>query len=647
MTGEPIWTPGKDRVAASNMHRFLMQHAERLEALDYASLYRWSVEKPAEFWAAVWDFCGIRAQAPYRTVVEHYGRMPGASWFDGAMLNYAENLLGHGQQGVALVFADERGERVTMSWVELRRQVASVSEALRGLGVGPGDRVAALLPNRPETIVAALAAACLGATWSSCSPDFGVHGVLDRFGQIAPKVLFAVDGYFYNGKSIDCLDALATIAAALEGLEAVVVTAYRHSEPDLSSIPGALRFDEISGSSAELSFEPLPFAHPLSILYSSGTTGIPKCIVHGAGGTLLQHRKEHVLHTDIRAGDVVFYFTSCGWMMWNWLLSTLACGATVVLYDGAPLYPDPGVLWRIAERESITVFGTSARYLSALEKTGYKPREHVKLDALKAVLSTGSPLAPSSFDYVYADIKADVQLASISGGTDIVSCFALGNPLLPVHRGELQSRGLGMKVGIFNEAGEPVTEEKGELVCTAPFPSMPLGFWNDPGQTMYRTAYFDRFANVWWHGDYAELTEHDGITMFGRSDAVLNPGGVRIGTAEIYRVVEQMPELVESIVVGQQWEDDTRIVLFVRLRADCTLDAGLEQRIRQAIRKHTTPRHVPAKILAVDDIPRTRSGKIVELAVRDLVHGREVTNKDALANPEALDGFRNRPELSA
>ncbi|WP_428103491.1 acetoacetate--CoA ligase [Candidatus Rariloculus sp.] len=629
------------------MHRFLMQHAERLEALDYASLYRWSVEKPAEFWAAVWDFCGIRAQAPYRTVVEHYGRMPGASWFDGAMLNYAENLLGHGQQGVALVFADERGERVTMSWVELRRQVASVSEALRGLGVGPGDRVAALLPNRPETIVAALAAACLGATWSSCSPDFGVHGVLDRFGQIAPKVLFAVDGYFYNGKSIDCLDALATIAAALEGLEAVVVTAYRHSEPDLSSIPGALRFDEISGSSAELSFEPLPFAHPLSILYSSGTTGIPKCIVHGAGGTLLQHRKEHVLHTDIRAGDVVFYFTSCGWMMWNWLLSTLACGATVVLYDGAPLYPDPGVLWRIAERESITVFGTSARYLSALEKTGYKPREHVKLDALKAVLSTGSPLAPSSFDYVYADIKADVQLASISGGTDIVSCFALGNPLLPVHRGELQSRGLGMKVGIFNEAGEPVTEEKGELVCTAPFPSMPLGFWNDPGQTMYRTAYFDRFANVWWHGDYAELTEHDGITMFGRSDAVLNPGGVRIGTAEIYRVVEQMPELVESIVVGQQWEDDTRIVLFVRLRADCTLDAGLEQRIRQAIRKHTTPRHVPAKILAVDDIPRTRSGKIVELAVRDLVHGREVTNKDALANPEALDGFRNRPELSA
>ena len=645
MTDEPIWTPGAERVAASNMYRFMLRHAERLDALDYPALHRWSVERPDEFWAAVWDFCGIRARAPYLRVVEDFDRMPGARWFDGALLNYAENLLCHGQQGVALVFANERGERVTLSWPELRRQVASVAEALRGLGVGPGDRVAALLPNRPEAVVAALAAASIGATWSSCSPDFGVSGVLDRFGQIAPKVLFAVDGYFYNGKSIDCRDAVAEIAAALGGLEAVIVTAYREATPDLGSIPGALRFNDISASHAELRFEPLPFAHPLSILYSSGTTGAPKCIVHGAGGTLLQHCKEHVLHTDIRPGDVVFYFTTCGWMMWNWLLSTLASGATVVLYDGAPGHPDPGVLWRMAERESVAVFGTSARYLSALEKTGYKPRDHSRLDALRAVLSTGSPLAPASFDFVYREIKDDVQLASISGGTDIVSCFALGNPLLPVYRGELQSRGLGMQVSIFNEAGEPVVGEKGELVCTAPFPSLPLGFWNDPDERKYRAAYFERFPNVWRHGDLAELTAHDGITIHGRSDAVLIPGGVRIGTAEIYRVVEQLPEIVESIVVGQEWENDTRVVLFVRLREDCTLDAELEQRIAGMIRRDATPRHVPAKILAVNDIPRTRSGKIVELAVRDVVHGRAIANAEALANPEALDGFRDRPEL--
>ncbi len=647
MKDEPIWTPGEDRVAASSMHRFMLANADRLDALDYAALHRWSVERPDEFWAAVWDFCGIRADAPWRSVVEDFDRMPGARWFDGALLNYAENLLGHGQQGVALVFANERGERVTLSWPELRRQVASVAEALRGFGVGPGDRVAALLPNRPETVVAALAAASIGAVWSSCSPDLGLRGVLDRFGQIAPKVLFAVDGYFYNGKSIDCRGAVAEIAAALDGLEAVIVTAYREATPDLRSIPGALRFADISQSDAELRFEPLPFAHPLSILYSSGTTGVPKCIVHSAGGALLQHRKEHVLHTDVRPGDVVFYFTTCGWMMWNWLLSALASGATVVLYDGAPLYPDPGVLWQLAAGESISVFGTSAKYLSALEKTGYKPRDHVDLGALRTILSTGSPLAPASFDYVYSGIRDDVQLASITGGTDIVSCFALGNPLLPVYRGQLQSRGLGMKVSIFDDAGEPVVGEKGELVCTAPFPALPLGFWNDPDGRRYRATYFERFPGVWWHGDYAELTAHDGIVMHGRSDAVLNPGGVRIGTSEIYRVVEELPEIAESIVIGQEWEDDTRVVLFVLLREDCTLDSDLEQRIRQAIRVDASPRHVPAKILAVDDIPRTRSGKIVELAVRDVIHGREIANAEALANPEALDGFRNRPELQA
>ncbi len=647
MKDEPIWTPSEDRVAASHMYRFMQQHAERLDALDYAALHRWSVGQPAEFWGAVWDFCGVRARAPWRSVVEDFDRMPGARWFDGARLNYAENLLDHGLDGTALVFANERGERDTLSWSELRRQVASVAGALRGLGVEPGDRVAALLPNRPETVVAALAAASIGATWSSCSPDFGVRGVLDRFGQIGPKVLFAVDGYFYNGRSIDCRGAVAAIAAALDGLKAVIVAAYRQETPDLRSIPGALRFTEVSGSDAEIRFEPLPFAHPLSILYSSGTTGVPKCIVHGAGGTLLQHRKEHVLHTDIRPGDLVFFFTTCGWMMWNWLLSTLASGATVVLYDGAPLYPDPGVLWRMAERESVTVFGTSARYLGALEKTGYKPRDHVDLGALRTMLSTGSPLAPASFDYVYADIRDDVQLASITGGTDIVSCFALGNPLLPVYRGELQSRGLGMKVSIFNDAGEPVVGEKGELVCTAPFPALPLGFWNDPDERRYRATYFERFPDVWWHGDYAELTAHDGIIMHGRSDTVLNPGGVRIGTSEIYRVVEQLPEVIESIVVGQDWENDTRVVLFVRLREDCVLDEEFERHIRQTIRANASPRHVPAKILAVDDIPRTRSGKIVELAVRDVIHGREIANAEAIANPEALEGFRNRPELQA
>ena len=647
MKDEPIWTPDADRVAASNMYRFMHRHAERLDALDYAALHRWSVERPEAFWAAVWEFCEIRAHTPYRSVVENFDRMPGARWFEGARLNYAENLLGHGQQGDALVFVNERGDRVTLSWAELRRQVASVADALRGLGVGPGDRVAALLPNRPETVVAALAAASIGATWSSCSPDFGVRGVLDRFGQIAPKVLFAVDGYFYNGKNIDCRGAVAEIAAALEGLEAVIVTAYREQTPDLSSIPGALRFTDTSQSDAELRFEPLPFAHPLSILYSSGTTGAPKCIVHGAGGTLLQHRKEHVLHCDILPGDVVFYFTTCGWMMWNWLLTTLASGATVVLHDGAPLYPDPGVLWKMAERESVAVFGTSARYLSSLEKTGYKPRDRVDLGALRTILSTGSPLAPASFDYVYAGIKDDVLLASITGGTDIVSCFALGNPLLPVYRGELQSRGLGMNVSIFNDSGEPVVGEKGELVCTAPFPSLPLGLWNDPDERNYLATYFERFPGVWWHGDYAELTVHDGIRMHGRSDAVLLPGGVRIGTSEIYRIVEEMPEIVESIVVGQEWNDDTRVVLFVRLREDCALDEELEQRIVQAIRSDATPRHVPAKILAVDDIPRTRSGKIVELAVRDVIHGREIANAEALANPEALEHFRDRPELRA
>ena len=627
------------------MQRFLLEQRTRVARLDYASLYDWSIRSPDEFWAACWRFCEIRAVAPYKNVVQHADRMPGARWFDGAELNFAENLLAR-DDGVAIVFANEAGERSELTWAELRARVASVAAALRALGVGRGDRVAGLLANRPESVIAMLATASVGAIWSSCSPDFGVAAVLDRFGQIEPKVLFATDGYFYNGKPIDSLPAVARIAERLASLAAVVIVPYRDPSPQIADIPHAVLFAEVASADAAERFEPMAFADPLYILYSSGTTGAPKCIVHGVGGTLLQHRKEHVLHTDIKPGDVVFYFTTCGWMMWHWLVSALGSGATIVLYEGAPLHPDPGVLWRLAERERINVFGTSAKYLAALEKSGFRPREHCRLDALRTLLSTGSPLAPSSFEFVYRNVKADLLLASITGGTDLISCFALGNPLLPVYRGELQCRGLGMKVEIYDERGHSIVGAKGELVCTAPFPSMPIGFWNDPDGRKYHAAYFARYPNVWHHGDYAELTERGGVVIYGRSDAVLNPGGVRIGTAEIYRIVERFDEIAESVVVGQDWDGDTRIVLFVKLAAGCTLDAALAERLRAEIRARASPRHVPAKIVAVPDIPRTMNGKIVELAVRDVIHGRAVGNREALANPDALEHFRNRPELA-
>ena len=628
------------------MHAFLHAYADRLESRDYAGLHRWSIAHPEEFWPAVMELCGVRTHTRARCVVERREVMPDARWFPGLALNYAENLLRPEHTGTAVIFIAENGERRELTWGELRRAVAEVAAGLRALGVGRGDRVAGWLPNLPETVVAALAAASIGAVWSSCSPDFGADAVLDRFGQIAPKVLIATEAYFYNGKRIDCLPAVGEVARRLPALEALFVVGAAGARPNLERCARARPFESLAVAGAPLEFAPLPFDAPLFILYSSGTTGTPKCIVHGAGGTLVQHQKEHVLHTDIRPGDAVFYFTTCGWMMWNWLLSTLACGATVVLYDGAPLYPDAGALWRMAERESIAIFGTSARYLGAVQASGYAPREHVGLERLRSVLSTGSPLLPAGFEFVYTQIKHDVQLASIAGGTDLISCFALGNPLLPVYRGELQCRGLGMAVEIFDAHGRSVRGEKGELVCTAPFPSMPVGFWNDPDGAKYRRAYFARYPNVWCHGDYAELTAHDGLVIYGRSDAVLNPGGVRIGTAEIYRVVEQLPEIDECVAIDQQWEGDTRMVLFVRLCAGAALDEDLRARIRAALRAQASPRHVPAKILAVPDIPRTLNGKVVEIAVRDVVHGREPANLHVLANPGALAHFRGRAELA-
>jgi acetoacetyl-CoA synthetase len=643
---EPIWRPSPQRIATSNMQQFLTRHRQKLRSEDYPGLYQWSVDDPGAFWAAAWEFFGIRSQSDYASVVDDPQRMPGARWFEGATLNFADNLLRPEYSGVALVSYTEDGRRVELTWEALRQQVASVTQYLRAVGVRPEDRVAGLLPNCPEAIVAMLATASIGAIWSSCSPDFGIDGVLDRFGQIEPKILFATDGYFYNGKNIDSRPGVKTIAGKLHELRALIIVAYRGDESDLRAFPDAVLFHDISGDDAELVFEPLPFSHPLYILYSSGTTGVPKCIIHGAGASLIQHQKEHVLHTNIKVGDALFYFTTCGWMMWNWLVSGLASGATIVLYDGSPFYPDPGVLWRIAEREKIKVFGTSAKYLSALEKADYQPKDHVRLDSLQSVLSTGSPLAPASYDFVYRDIKTDLQLSSVAGGTDIVSCFGAGNPILPVYRGELQCRALGMKVDVFDDEGNSIRQEKGELVCTAAFPSMPIGFWSDPDNSKYNAAYFERYPNVWCQGDYAELTENDGIIIYGRSDAVLNPGGVRIGTAEIYRVVEKFAEVVDAVVVAQDWLDDVRVVLFVRIQPGYCLDEDLVRRLRDEIRADASPKHVPAKILEVPDIPRTVNGKIVEIAVRDILHGREVRNTAALANPQALDYFKDRIELT-
>jgi acetoacetyl-CoA synthetase len=643
---EALWQPDPDTARRSNLARFADQAGTIAgrDLSDYAELHRWSVDDPGAFWRAVWDFAGIIASQPADTPVADLAKFPGARWFPGAQLNFAENLLRYRDDRPALISVLETGTRRELSYRELHHCTAAVAARLRELGVAPGDRVAGWLPNVPEAVIAMLATASIGAVWSSCSPDFGVAGALDRFGQIEPKVLFAVDGYVYNRHRIDTTAKMQEVAARVPAISTVIWVSGIDAVPD-----GAETFDAIVAAAdpPNLEFTQRAFDDPLYVLYSSGTTGKPKCIVHGIGGTLIQHLKEHQLHTDLTRDDVLFFFTTCGWMMWNWLVSGLATGATLVLYDGSPFRPRPSALMNLAEREHISVFGASAKYLAALEKTGRKPVRTHNLSAMRTMLSTGSPLAPDGFRYVYHCIKPDVQLASISGGTDLISCFVLGAPTLPVYEGEIQCAGLGMAVDVWDDNGQPLRGAKGELVCTRPFPSCPIGFWNDPDGSRLRDAYFNRYPGVWAHGDFAEITEHGGFIIHGRSDAVLNPGGVRIGTAEIYGQVEQLDEIEESICVGQEWEDDVRVVLFVVMRSGHTLDDNLRSRIRQTIKDNASPRHVPAKILDVPDIPRTLSGKIVELAVRDVIHGRPVANTSALANPEALEHYKDRPELTS
>jgi len=645
----PIWLPDNDQIGQANITRFINKiHSDYSSDIsDYSSLYNWSINKPREFWPAVWRYCNIKMSKEWDEVLVNDNDMLKASWFNGCRFNFAENLLSCRDEYPALIFRNEKGKRREISHQKLYQLVAQTAHALRNDGVRSGDRIVGYLPNMPESVIIMLATTSIGATWSSCSPDFGTRGVMDRFSQIKPKILFSVDGYFYNGKWIDLMEKNQQLSIQLSTVEKIIMIPFTKNLPDCSRLNNAVIFNDYISNQDKTSikFEQLPFDHPLYILYSSGTTGVPKCIVHGAGGTLIQHLKELVLHTDLKPDDRLFFFTTCGWMMWNWLVSGLATGATVILYDGSPLYPRPETLFDIAEQEDITIFGAGAKYFSAIEKAGVKPIKTHSLGKLKSILSTGSPLAPESFDYIYRDIKNNIHLASISGGTDIISCFALGNPTQPVYRGELQCSGLGMKVEVFNENGISVHGQKGELVCTAPFPSMPIYFWNDPDKKKYHEAYFEKFPDAWAHGDYVELTEHGGIIIYGRSDAVLNPGGIRIGTAEIYGEVENVPEVIEAVAITQKWQNDVRIILFVKLQDGVILDADFTSLIKNTIRENTTYRHVPAKVIQVTDIPRTFSGKIVELAVSDIIHNRTVKNIEALANPESLECFKNLEEL--
>ncbi|MBN2439210.1 MAG: acetoacetate--CoA ligase [Deltaproteobacteria bacterium] len=647
--GKLLWKPSERRIRNSNMFRFmsLVNQRHQQTFTDYDGLYAWSVNHISEFWASVWDFVGIKASRGYDQVIDNESKMPGAKWFPGARLNFAENLLRFRDDSVALIFKGEDHPPIKITYLQLYDKVARLAKSLRACGVSPGDRIAGFLPNMPETVMAMLAAASIGAVWSSCSPDFGIKGVLDRFGQIKPKILFVANGYFFKGKNLDSISRVAEIIKDLPSIEKVVVIPYTESEPDISGLRDAVHYKDFRAPESGLSihFEQLPFDHPLYIMFTSGTTGLPKCMVQSAGGILIHHLKELVLHTNLTREDTIFYFTTCGWMMWNWLVSSLAVGAKIILFDGNPFYPHPGVLWRTAQDEGITIFGTSAGYISALMNEGVRPGKEYNLSTLKSILSTGSPLSEEGFEFIYREVKQDLQLSSISGGSDINGCFALGNPMGPVYSGELQCRGLAMKVEAFDENGKPVINRQGELVCTAPSPSMPICFWDDPGNKKYQAAYFEVYPNVWRHGDYILINDRGGVVIYGRSDTTLNPGGVRIGTAEIYRQVENIEGIQDSIVVGQNWKNDVRVILFVKMAAGKELTDDLRDRIRKTIRVNASPRHVPAKIIAVPDIPYTLNLKKVELSVKKVIEGQAVLNKDALKNPDSLDYYGGIKEL--
>jgi len=642
-----LWKPDPEKARQSLMYDFMQRINEKYDTdfSHYYDLHQWSIENPEDFWGEFWAYSAIKYTKLFEEVVDDPKKMPGAKWFEGAELNFAENLLQRRDNHTAIIFWGEDQVRRSITYKELFDEVHRIAKGLKKLGVKKGDRVAGFVPNMPESIIAMLAASSIGAIWSSSSPDFGIKGVLDRFSQIQPKVIFAADGYYYKGKVINSQEKLKGILDQLPSVEKVVLFKYTGNR-NVEDIPKAMNWEDLAQPvQGKMTFEQLPFDHPLYIMYSSGTTGLPKSIVHSAGGTLIQHLKELTLHCNLQADQTICYFTTCGWMIWNWVVSSLAVGASLVLYDGNPFYPGPEALLKMADELDITIFGTSAKYIASLEEAGVKPKELSKFPKLEVITSTGSPLSDESFDYVYREWKKDVQLSSIAGGTDIVSCFVLGSPTLPVHRGEIQCKGLGMDVDCFDENGKSVSEKQGELVCKTAFPSMPIYFWSDPDGKKYHSAYFDVYPGIWHHGDYIRISDHGGITMFGRSDATLNPGGVRIGTSEIYSVVENMEEIADSVVVGQHFQDDERVILFAKLNEGFVLDEDLKNKIKKQIRGSCSPRHVPAVILLTKDVPYTLNGKKVEVAVKKIIHGQDVKNKDALANPDSLENFRNRQEL--